>query len=100
MGSWPREDYLQSMFCFPCRPVHRRGANGYHSPALFAGYDKTPKHAVEQFINLSLDYGFIYPLLYVSSRLFSPFSKLLLAPSPVPRLREDVDMKAKLTPPG
>lgn len=35
------------------------------SPALFAGYDRTPRHAVEQFINLSLDYGFIYPLLSV-----------------------------------
>ena len=37
------------------------------SPALFAGYDKTPKDAVEQFVNLSTDYGFIFPLLYVLS---------------------------------
>lgn len=34
-----------------------------HSPALFAGYAKTPTHAVEQFVNVSLDYGFIFPLL-------------------------------------
>ena len=39
-----------------------------YSPALFAGYDNTPKHAIEQFVNLSLDYGFIFPLLYVSLR--------------------------------
>jgi tRNA-dihydrouridine synthase 4 len=36
------------------------------SPALFAGFDKTPIHAAEQFTNLSLDYGFIHPLLYVN----------------------------------
>jgi tRNA-dihydrouridine synthase 4 len=35
------------------------------SPALFAGYDKTPIHAVEQFVNISKDYGFIFPLLSV-----------------------------------
>lgn len=33
------------------------------SPALFAGYDRTPKHAVEQFVSLSVDYGLIFPLL-------------------------------------
>ncbi|ORY34056.1 hypothetical protein BCR39DRAFT_234517 [Naematelia encephala] len=34
------------------------------NPALFAGYDKTPRHAVEQFVNLSVDYGFIFPLFH------------------------------------
>jgi len=33
------------------------------SPALFAGYTTTPVHAVENFVNLSLDYGFIFSLL-------------------------------------
>lgn len=33
------------------------------SPALFAGYDRTPAHAVENFVNISVDYGFIFPLL-------------------------------------
>ncbi|ORX36705.1 hypothetical protein BD324DRAFT_601451 [Kockovaella imperatae] len=32
------------------------------NPALFAGYETTPAHAVEQFVNLSVDYGFIFPL--------------------------------------
>lgn len=34
---------------------------------MFAGHDKTPKHAVEQFVNLSVDYGFIFPLLSVDT---------------------------------
>jgi tRNA-dihydrouridine synthase 4 len=33
------------------------------SPALFAGYKTTPVHAVENFVNLSLDYGFMFSLL-------------------------------------
>lgn len=33
------------------------------SPALFAGYERTPRHAVENFVNLSVDYGFIFSLL-------------------------------------
>lgn len=31
--------------------------------ALFAGYSSTPKHAVENFIRLTMDYSLIYPLL-------------------------------------
>ncbi|WVN88276.1 uncharacterized protein L203_103479 [Cryptococcus depauperatus CBS 7841] len=34
------------------------------NPALFAGYDKTPKHCVSQFINLGLDYGFNFALFH------------------------------------
>lgn len=47
------------------------------NPALFAGYDKTPRHAVQQFINLSLDYGFIYPLFHrhLAYMLESHFTK-------------------------
>ncbi|BEI79989.1 hypothetical protein CcaverHIS002_0105180 [Cutaneotrichosporon cavernicola] len=34
------------------------------NPALFAGYDRTPVHAVENFVNLGLDYGFIFSLFH------------------------------------
>ncbi|ODO08871.1 tRNA-dihydrouridine synthase 4 [Cryptococcus wingfieldii CBS 7118] len=34
------------------------------NPALFAGYDKTPEHCVSQFINIGLDYGFVFPLFH------------------------------------
>ncbi|GFZ43993.1 tRNA-dihydrouridine synthase 4 [Saitozyma sp. JCM 24511] len=41
------------------------GARGLlANPALFAGYDRTPKHAVEQFVSLSVDYGLIFPLFH------------------------------------
>lgn len=50
-----------------------------NSPALFAGYDKTPSHCVEQFVNVSLDYGFIFPLLYVHRR-FTETYKLTRQP--------------------
>ncbi|KAJ9117967.1 hypothetical protein QFC20_000248 [Naganishia adeliensis] len=32
--------------------------------ALFAGYSSTPKHAVENFIRLTMDYSLIYPLFH------------------------------------
>ncbi|TXT07169.1 hypothetical protein VHUM_03339 [Vanrija humicola] len=34
------------------------------NPALFAGYTVTPQHAVENFVNLSTDYGFIFSLFH------------------------------------
>ncbi|KLT42981.1 FMN-linked oxidoreductase [Cutaneotrichosporon oleaginosum] len=34
------------------------------NPALFAGYDRTPVHAVENFVNLGVDYGFIFSLFH------------------------------------
>lgn len=34
------------------------------NPALFAGYDRTPHHAVAHFVNLATDYGFIHSLLH------------------------------------
>ncbi|WWD17345.1 hypothetical protein CI109_101786 [Kwoniella shandongensis] len=34
------------------------------NPALFAGYKVTPSHCISQFINLSLDYGLIFPLFH------------------------------------
>ncbi|KAK4689067.1 tRNA-dihydrouridine synthase 4, partial [Tremellales sp. Uapishka_1] len=41
------------------------GARGLlANPALFAGYKRTPRHAVENFCNLSVDYGFISPLFH------------------------------------
>ncbi|EIW70695.1 hypothetical protein TREMEDRAFT_68173 [Tremella mesenterica DSM 1558] len=51
------------------RKMRQTGVNGVMgargllaNPALFAGYTKTPIHAVEQFVNLSVDYGLIFPL--------------------------------------
>lgn len=35
-----------------------------NSPALFAGYDKTPEDCISQFINLGLDYGFNFSLFH------------------------------------
>ncbi|KAI5453565.1 tRNA dihydrouridine synthase [Naganishia albida] len=34
------------------------------NPALFAGYSSTPKHAVENFVRLTMDYSLIYPLFH------------------------------------
>ncbi|KAL1405445.1 tRNA dihydrouridine synthase [Vanrija albida] len=34
------------------------------NPALFAGYTSTPHHAVENFVNLADDYGFIFSLFH------------------------------------
>ncbi|KAK8864357.1 hypothetical protein IAR55_001604 [Kwoniella newhampshirensis] len=34
------------------------------NPALFAGYPTTPSHCITQFIDLSLDYGFVFPLFH------------------------------------
>ncbi|EJT45654.1 hypothetical protein A1Q2_00858 [Trichosporon asahii var. asahii CBS 8904] len=47
------------------------------NPALFAGYERTPSHAVANFVNLATDYGLIYSLYHrhVAYMLEERFSK-------------------------
>lgn len=46
-----------------CHQFWKRSRAEANKQALFAGSASTPKHAVENFVRLSMDYSLIYPLL-------------------------------------